>query len=179
MKQLLWVSFLALTIYSCSSRRSEAEKIVNNWVGKQISFPHNYQCKVMDRDTVCPGIFQTEFKILLYLDSVGCVSCKLHLDEWKSLIHEAESLVPDRFNLLIFIHPKNEKEIFFYLKRDEFNYPVFIDKTDELNRINQFPDQPEYQCFLLDRFNQVVALGNPIQNPRIWELYKKQIVESK
>jgi len=63
----------------------------------------------------------------------------------------------------------------FLLNREDFTYPVFIDETNSIDSLNHFPQQPEFQCFLLDGDNKVVAIGNPASNSRIWELYKEII----
>jgi hypothetical protein len=55
---------------------------------------------------------------------------------------------------------------------------VFVDKKNEMMQLNNFPKKPEYQCFLLDKDNKVVMIGNPVLNPGIWELYKKIIREN-
>jgi hypothetical protein len=55
------------------------------------------------------------------------------------------------------------------------NYPVFIDEKNEINRLNHFPTLMEYQCFLLDKDNKVLLIGNPTLNLRIWEMYKQVI----
>jgi hypothetical protein len=55
------------------------------------------------------------------------------------------------------------------------DYPVFIDESNALNRLNHFPDKVEHQCFLLDKNNRVLLVGNPTLSPPIWELYKEVI----
>jgi hypothetical protein len=52
-----------------------------------------------------------------------------------------------------------------------------MNKTIE--RLNHFPKQQQYQCFLLDKDNKVLMIGNPVTNPKIWDLYKAQIAGSK
>jgi hypothetical protein len=91
------------------------------------------------------------------------------------LIAESDSLFSNQLKFLFFFHPKDEKELQFLFRRDQFDYPVFIDKTNQINDLNKFPDNQSYQCFLLDKDNKVVMVGNPTLNPRIWELYKEQI----
>jgi len=41
--------------------------------------------------------------------------------------------------------------------------------------LNRFPIQTQYQCFLLDKDNKVLMVGNPVLNYEIWKLYKEQI----
>lgn len=50
-----------------------------------------------------------------------------------------------------------------------------MDYNDELNSLNHFPSDERFQTFLLDKDNRVLAVGNPIHNPKIKELYLKII----
>jgi hypothetical protein len=61
------------------------------------------------------------------------------------------------------------------LRTEKFVYPVCIDEKDSLNILNKFPSEMEYQTFLLDRDNKIIAIGNPIHNSKIKNLYLKII----
>lgn len=39
--------------------------------------------------------------------------------------------------------------------------------------MNHFPSERAFQTFLLDRENKIIAIGNPILNPKVKELYLK------
>ena len=174
-----WLILVALLgVFSCKKdeKRTEAEKIVSQWVGKEIKFPTDYTCSLMGKDTtLCADLLNREYKILLYVDSAGCTNCKLRMQEWKQLMAESDSVFANRLNFLFFFHPKNEKELQYLFKRDHFNYPVCIDNTNQINSLNSFPDKQSYQCFLLNKDNKVIMIGNPTLNPKIWKLYKEQI----
>ena len=172
--------FIGFFVCSCkdNSRQKEIAKIVSEWTGKEILFPENTLCYVSGKDTlseICKEHFQKEFKILLYVDSAGCSSCRLKLFEWQQLEEEADSLFQGEVGFLLFFQPKSEREMSFLFTRDRFNYPVFMDIKGTMNSLNRFPQAMEYQCFLLDKDNRVVMIGNPTLNPKIWELYKEQI----
>lgn len=167
---------LFITVLSCKDKKvREAEKIVNEWMGKEILFPDATKSFIFDRDTVCADLFEKEYKVLLYVDSTGCTDCKLGLRNWLNYINEADSIVPGKVGFLFFFYPKNERELTFLAKRDQFNYPIFIDRRNEIDRLNHFPKEPSYQCFLLDKNNKVLSIGNPKQNPMVWKLYKQII----
>jgi hypothetical protein len=171
--------FLLLFV-SCkeNKQRTEAQQIVTAWTGKQILFPDDYQCSFSGKDTashVCSDLFDKEYKILLYVDSAGCSDCRLKLFEWKQLIADADSLFEGKVGFLFFFQPKNKKEMVYLFKKDAFDYPACMDMNKTIERLNHFPEQPQYQCFLLDRDNRVLMIGNPVMNPKIWELYKAQI----
>jgi hypothetical protein len=39
------------------------------------------------------------------------------------------------------------------------------------------PTNEEFQCFLLDKDNKIVMIGNPAKHQEIWDLYKGKIME--
>jgi hypothetical protein len=185
MKVRFWTLVALFALFgltACKEKKVvEAEKIVKEWIGKTIAFPENFQCNILGRDTtqdICNSLHK-EYNILLYVDSTGCSSCRLKLPEWKQLIAESDSLFHGRLGFLLFFQPKNEKEINFLLREFYFNYPVFIDMYKSIDRLNHFPKQQLYQCFLLDKDNQVMMIGNPVLSPKIWELYKTKISGNK
>jgi hypothetical protein len=146
------------------------EDILKNWTGKTVYFPNVNPVYV--NKTNMSHKNKNSYKILNYVDSTGCTGCKLGMDKWKLYIEEIGSTT----DFLFYFHPKDEKELMALLKREHFvNYPVYIDRNDEINRLNHFPVNPMFQCFLLDKDNKVLAVGNPAANIRIWELYKRII----
>ena len=73
---------------------------------------------------------------------------------------------------MLFLMPKKQTtEIRTYLYRHKQSFGACIDLQDSLNVLNRFPSQQEFQTFLLDKDNKVVAIGNPIHNPKVKELY--------
>ena len=108
---------------------------------------------------------------MTYIDSVGCTSCKLQLPRWKQLIEEVDSLTGGSVPFLFYFHPKDMRELRYLTRRDDFEYPVCFDEKDELNQLNQFPSDMTFHTFLLDKDNKVVAMGNPVLNPKVKELY--------
>lgn len=59
----------------------------------------------------------------------------------------------------------------YILKRDHFTYPVCMDVNDSMNKLNHFPPDNMFQTFLLDKDNKVIAIGNPVYNSKVKELY--------
>lgn len=85
--------------------------------------------------------------------------------------------MPDSINFIFCFQSKSEKELLNILKRDNFNNSVFIDKESKLDSIYHFSRDLNYQCFLLNKENEIVLVGNPALNPQIWDLYRKFIVK--
>lgn len=110
---------------------------------------------------------------MTYIDSVGCTSCKLQLPRWKEFMEEVDSVVKTYVPFAFYFHPKDMKELRYITRRDGFTYPVCFDEKDRFNALNRFPEHMTFQTFLLDKANKVVALGNPVHNPKVKELYLK------
>jgi len=157
---------------SCQESREEAMlRLVSEWNGKEIKFPSRSVFTIQGKDTVDFEFGNVDYKVVTYIDSVGCTSCKLQLHRWKELVEEVDSLTDGRVPFLFYFHPKDMKELRYLTRRDGFGYPVCLDEKDELNRLNRFPADIIFQTFLLDKDNKVVAIGNPVLNPKIRELY--------
>ena len=179
MKTVLLYILLITAFFSCDNEQKEKEKqilqLVNEWQRKQIVFPENAVFTRYLTDTTDYQIPQSEYKVLIYVDSIGCTSCKLQLHKWKELIKYTNSVTQNKVPFLFFFHPKDAKEIRYLLKRDGFDHPICIDLDDRLNKLNKFPADMTFQTFLLDKNNKVAVLGNPVHNTAVKDLYLKQI----
>lgn len=144
-------------------------RLVQEWSGKEIVYPSNMQFTSLGQETT--DLPKTRFTIITYVDSTGCISCKLELSQWKRLITEFDSI--NNVSVLFVFHPKDVEEMVYLLKRDDFIHPVCIDAEDAFNKLNKFPTDMMFQTFLLNEDNKVIAMGNPIHNPKVKELYLK------
>lgn len=161
-----------LFIASCGETdKDRINRLVKEWEGKEIKFPSHSTFTVLGKDTVDFTFSDADYKVLTYIDSVGCASCKLQLPRWKEWVHEVDSLTGGKVPFIFYFHPKDMKELRYLTRRDGFSYPVCFDEKDELNRLNRFPTEMTFQTFLLDRDNRVVAIGNPVHNPKVKDLY--------
>jgi hypothetical protein len=160
---------LVLSLGGCSGKIS-GEQILQEWIGKTIVFPNIEPVYIQKTDT--KDTTNHEYKILNYMDSTGCTVCRLNMSAWKTYIEEMGGMV----DFLFYFQSANKKAIVTLLNRERFiNYPVYIDTADRLNQMNKLPDNSMFQCFLLDKNNKVLAIGNPASNPKIRDLYKKII----
>ena len=165
---------IGLSLCSCSRRNTTKKKIeemIKSWQGKEIIFPEELIFTKYGKDTVKYNISVSDYKIIMYVDSVGCTECKLQLHKWKEFITEVDSLTNGAVPVLFFFYPKDLREISFLLRRDSIHIPVCIDKQNRMNRINHFPSHQMYQCFLVDKANKIICIGNPIHNRKIRDIY--------
>ena len=173
-------AFVAICFSSCKNVQYEsAAKIVKEWTGKEIKFPEGLTCTSMGKDTTCIDLYSDNYKILIYVDSIGCTSCRLRLSEWKKIINESDTIFSKPIEFIFIFQPKQkeEKELQQIFKNNAFKHPVFIDRKNEIDKLNKLPSRPEFQCFLLDKDSKVVVIGNPT-NKEIWALFTKVVIES-
>lgn len=170
------VSIIFFFFGGCKDRKKEdITHLVKEWQGKTIQFPSNSIFTQFATDTVDYRIPESPYKVLIYVDSIGCTTCKLQLPKWKEFMKQVDSISNHQVAFIFFFYPKDNKEIRYILKRDRFDQPVCIDREDRLNRLNRFPANTMFQTFLLDKDNKVCLIGNPIHNLAIQDLYLKQI----
>lgn len=167
----------ALCFVSCKENEKERiARLVNEWEGKEVKFPSHSVFTIQGRDTVTLDYCYANFKVVTYIDSIGCTSCKLQLHRWKELIAEMDSVTLGSVPFLFYFHPKDVKELRYLIRRDNFTYPVCFDEDDEFNSLNRFPSEMTFQTFLLDKENKVIGMGNPVHNPKVKELYLMKIM---
>jgi hypothetical protein len=174
-RMLILVMFFTFGLTACKDKKTaEVNQTLIEWLWKTIEFP--------DIEPIIPysrakdslkyaATGDKEYKIALYIDSTGCTGCKLGLSLWKKYIAELYSKV----DFLFYFHPKTGSDLLTLLEYEQFAHPVYVDNEDKFNKLNNFPANQQYQCFLLNSDNEVVSIGNPAINPKIGELYKQII----
>jgi len=169
---------LLLTIFlsACQDKQKEIiTLLVKEWQGKQILFPENMVFTRFASDTTNFVIPTSDYKVLVFVDSIGCTSCKLQLSRWKEFIRYTDSISQKNIPFLFFFQFDDQWEIHSLLIRENFNKPICLDRSDSLNQLNHFPKDIRFQVFLLDKNNKVVVIGNPVHNPNVKELYLEEI----
>ena len=169
---------LLLTIFlsACQDKQKEIiTLLVKEWQGKQILFPENMVFTRFASDTTNFVIPTSDYKVLVFVDSIGCTSCKLQLSRWKEFIRYTDSISQKNIPFLFFFQFDDQWEIHSLLIRENFDKPICLDRSDRLNQLNHFPKDIRFQVFLLDKNNKVVVIGNPVHNPNVKELYLEEI----
>ncbi len=176
MKDVLIVFLCLILLSSCKPAvKKDFFHVVTEWEGKKIIYPDDMVFTLWGQDTLDYSLPRVDYTIVSYVDSVGCMSCKLQLLKWKSFISELDSISQENVPVIFFFHPKNIEELIYRLKFDKYNLPVCVDVDNRFNKLNNFPADMTFQTFLLDKNNKVVAIGNPIHNLKVRELYLKII----
>ena len=176
MKKQLYILLLLSLLTACKENNKEKfALLVQEWQGKEIVFPQNMAFTRFVTEPVDYRIPDAEYKVLVYVDSVGCTSCKLQLLKWKELIAHVDSATNGNVPFIFIFQSKDDRELRYILKCDNFDRPVCIDRNNRFNSSNRFPQDITFQTFLLDKDNKVKVIGNPVHNLAVRGLYLKQI----
>ena len=174
--RFLYLFLSLLLLASCGdSRREDITRLVKLWQGREIKYPDGVVFTKLARDTVPVDVYARSHKVLVYVDSAGCTSCRLQLHEWKKFIAEVDSVTEGTTRFLFFLTPKSVKEARNITRRDDFTHPICVDMQNRLDSLNHFPDEEMFHTFLLDENNRVKVVGNPIHNRAVRGLYLKHL----
>lgn len=172
--KVVMISYALAALSSCSDggqlRKSKAEAMVHEWIGKTIVIDPSLPFTIDTTDTVKYNI-DANYKMLMFVDSVGCLSCRLKLKEWERFNDDVDSIVGKHIPLIIIVQPSSIKDLRHALRINGYERPIIVDIHGKFNATNKIPSDMNYQTFLLDKDNKVIALGNPVNNRKIKDLY--------
>ncbi|WP_289112933.1 DUF1573 domain-containing protein [uncultured Bacteroides sp.] len=161
--------FVLFVFSSCQHQNDrKILELLKKWEGREILFP--------DLDVIDSVVKDVnwDYKIVTYIDSAECFSCKLNLRDWMGMKQQVDS-VDKKVAFLFFLQTRRTEDLDYKMKWDAFNLPIVFDVQNLFCQLNHFPEDEKFRTFLLDKDNKVLAIGNPIHNPKVKELYLKII----
>ncbi len=175
---LFTMAMLMSVIMSCNCSDKEQRDIVTEWIGKELIIPDSLQFQIGDIP-IEYDFNDADYKIVTYIDSTGCTGCKMRLKEWDNFISSLKcSSDTVRVNFVMIVSHVNTEYLNEILKQKNFLHPITIDNEGIFYKSNHLPENNKYQTFLLTGDNRIVAIGNPINNPKIKDVYENIILGS-
>lgn len=100
------VLLLSLSVLSCIDvRQNKLENLLEQWMDYEVKFPVTSIFTIQGRDTV-DFYMSGDYKIVTYIDTIGCTSCKLRLSDWKIFMNVVDSIKVIRLSSCIILRPK-------------------------------------------------------------------------
>jgi hypothetical protein len=172
-KKIIIFHIFLVTLFSCQGNKSKLQDTIVSWQDKYIEIPKTLKLVNGDKDSASNWMRKNGNKLIAYYDNAGCTECKLRLNDWNDIFNE---VVDSSFNVsIVFIvqPPKvNTSELKQIFKDYRFYYPVYIDSLNKFRFSNKISSNPMLHVFLLNSQNKIVLIGTPIQNEKMWKLYK-------
>lgn len=98
MNRILYISLSVILFISCGNKDREIlVKLMQEWKGREILYPNDMHFFMQGRDTLNADSI-CMYKIITYIDSIGCMSCKLGLSQWQDFA----VILEDFYNLFIY-----------------------------------------------------------------------------
>lgn len=112
----LLLCVLALFSSCKESEKDKIARLVEEWEGKEILFPARSVFTIQGKDTVNFSFVDADYKVVTYIDSVGCTSCKLQLPRWKQFMQEGGfNSEPSCSLCVLFSSERYERTALYYL----------------------------------------------------------------
>lgn len=169
------IAIIILCIFCPGCQNSlESKHILKQWLDKEIIFPPTLKAKVYGKDTIATNYLNKKYKILIHVDSSGCSECKLGLYKWSKLIEEYKQY-KNNIEFIFVVHVLNHRQMTIICRQNQFKHILYYDINGQMNKINNFLENPMYRCFLLNENNKVILIGNPFYSEKLMSLYKQKL----
>ena len=156
------------------------QKELEQLTANEIVFPKEIRPMVEGRDSVVLNPVYVATRLVVWVDSLACSTCHVNkMFEYSEIINFHKEIGDELVPVFLFSPPRTKiNEVLITLKSLEFEYPVFIDENQAFPAANpHIPTDHRFHTFLLDKNGKVVLVGDPANNPQLWELYKSTITE--
>ncbi|WP_454879771.1 hypothetical protein [Sphingobacterium detergens] len=171
-KKLTYFSFavivLMLLITSCNRKKDRVD-IIDKLVGTEVNLGNHL---VEMNGNGKPVLKNYDYQIVLYTDSAGCMDCAFDLESWRDLMKQADTTLSKKIDFKFIFHPAAKNQLQSLLIKSNFEYPVYIDYDNHFYKENAVPEDLLLQCFLIDKENKILAVGNPIYRSEVWNYFK-------
>lgn len=156
------------------------EKDLSAFMYSEVRIPQMSDAVVNGKDVVVTPTEQALARMVILYDSTVCGSCKIsQIWQWQ-IVTDYAKVMQDKFEPIFIFAPtvKNEREVRMSLKLHPFGHPVFMDSEQKFLAANPaIPQNKALHTFLLDKNGKVVLVGEPLNNEKLWDLYKTTIKE--
>lgn len=169
-----FILLLLIVVYLFSSCRKDIQQESlregRSLLSKKISFSNIY---CLESDTTANALFDNQYKIIIYLDSVFCTPCAFDdITIWRSYIKILNEL--NTKIILICNHP-NSQTVRSYMEEAQINLPILFDRNETFKKQNNLPKEQKFQTFVVDSSRTVIWVGSPVYNKESWKAFCKMM----
>lgn len=154
-KIYIFLCLCHLSLCSCTDR-NETKKIVGLMKEQTVTFPGI-------------GSELSSYAIVHYVDSLGCTSCKLRIDDWVNIVDKVHSEKKD-VKIIFVAHPKVFPDVCKILQGRSKDFVVLNDENMDWLSKNKIPQSSVYQTFMINAYGKIMIVGNPVMNEQVKKL---------
>jgi hypothetical protein len=85
----------------------------------------------------------------------------------------------DNIDFKFIIQSQNYDNISHYMAHAMPGIPLIYDSTGMFIKKNNLPEEQRFHSFLLNENKEIILVGSPIGNDKLWDMYKEIIKNKK
>ena len=178
MRRICLCVLIAVFLFSCNSH---IDSRFRTMVGTTVVVPTSQMKRI--KCTKYSGLDdnKSEMFVVNYIDSLGCISCKLTKKRAEEDMF-LEKMQADGLNMVYIVdarfYDKDKVEDMMFDYR--FEGIVYLDTCNAFLEANpHIPDNKLFHTFVINKEGKVLMVGNPFQNEKMEELFKKVMAKEK
>ncbi len=163
-------------------RLDDKKRLVELLSSETITVPYDKFIHLKPEENSQHKITNPKFHLIVYYDSTVCASCVLKtINEWNGSLDKARCYST---NIVFIFSVKNEdvaiNDVNRYYKCSGFCQDIYLDSCEAFVNSNKaIPESPLYHTFVINKEGKVLMVGNPFQNEKMEELFKKVMAKEK
>lgn len=130
-------------------------------------------CKLFALDS-CEKSINKALKIVIYVDSADCSICQMRLPEWKIKSRELNKFSKS-VDLFFIVNTKDYRNIKLNADFVGLRNLILYDTLNIFKKQNPIIKNSKFHTFLLGNNDQIILVGSPLHNDKLWNLYKRVI----
>lgn len=147
---------------------------LSRFIGERISVESISLIPVHLKDGIKKqDLFSCRYKMYFYVDSAKCTECKA--SALRKIEKNFRNMPGGDFTIIAIVRGDDYPNVKKLFETYQITTPLFIDPDNSIRKNNpRFPDRDYFHVFLTVN-DTIVALGSPVDNPKLADLYKKYI----
>lgn len=157
---------------SCTNNEKEIRALVTSFESQPVEIPYSLlervEC-IPEQDTI---VTRGSFRFVTYVDSAECLSCSFH-----QLTNNEQKVIGNSFmdsikmEYIVCVPKSERKSVYINLCNSRLHGCVYFDYAGVTVKENPLLDKSSLlHSFVLNNRNEVVLVGNPFGNEKLYEL---------
>lgn len=170
---------MMLLMASCTNKETDIREVLSEFMDRPMRIPYNKIERIYGGQN--SALTYGRYRYVTYLDSTECVSCRLARLANNEYFVLNDTLLSDIKMEYIVQIPRNERYwVINCLNANSIRGNVYLDSTLALTASAPLlKDSRLLHSFVLNEHDEVVLVGNPFENKRLYKLLLDVIKDNK
>ena len=166
MRKVIFYLLICISLISCSQKSYQyntLRKLLNSKLNNFEDLISENKCSYDSQ----------KYSVIYYVDSTICFSCRAL--GWDKLIDEMEDSIGENVQSYLIVSSSSSFNVEKMIKRAHMKHTVLIDYDNSFIKTNKFPQSDLMKSMIVNSDQCITAIGNPLINKRIKQLFIKQL----